>query len=154
MRRTRRGAHDVLTKVAVRDYHPVFCKEAILLAAAILENPDKLDKHIQRSSASATVSILYDYPTLENEHDETLTKIHTFIDRIAAAGNPGAHLVELFPWMAHIPERYEFISSIVWLITYRNGMPDLQSGNVKEWNITGNIRLCLMDSWTLFPMIS
>jgi hypothetical protein len=91
--------------VVVRDYHPVFCKEANLLAAALLKNSDVLDKHIQRSSASATMSILYDYPTLENEHDKTLTGIHTFIDRMSAAAAPGAHLVELFPWMVHIPER-------------------------------------------------
>ncbi|KAI0264572.1 hypothetical protein BGY98DRAFT_1039878, partial [Russula aff. rugulosa BPL654] len=28
------------------------------------------------------MSILYDYPTLENEHDETITQIHAFIDRM------------------------------------------------------------------------
>ena len=52
------------------------------------------------------MSILYDYPTLENEHDETLAQIHAFIDRVSAAAAPGAHLVDLFPWMIHIPERY------------------------------------------------
>ena len=113
-RRTRRAAHEILTKVVVRDYHPVFFKEAILLAAAMLENPDASDKHIQRSSASATMSILYDYPTLENEDDKTLTGIHAFIDRMSAASAPGAYLVELFPWMVHIPERYESISLIIY----------------------------------------
>ena len=105
-RRTRRAAHEVLTKVVVHDYHPVLCKEAALLASAILKKPDALDKHFQRSSASAVMSILYDYPTLENEHDETITQIHAFIDHMSAASVPGAHLVELFPWMIHIPERY------------------------------------------------
>ena len=104
----------MLTKVVVRDYHPIFRKEAILLASAILKTPDALDRHIQRSSASATMSILYDYPTLESEHDEkfveNLTEIHAILDRISAAAAPGAHLVELFPWMIHIPERYISIS--------------------------------------------
>ena len=101
----------MLTKVVVRDYHPIFRKEAILLASAILKIPDALDKHIQRSSASATMSILYDYPTLESEHDENLTEIHAILDRISAAAAPGAHLVvELFPWTIHIPERYIYIS--------------------------------------------
>ena len=107
----------MLTKVAVRDYHPIFRKEAILLASAFIKNPDGLDKHIQRSSASATMSILYDYPTLEGEHDENLRGIHAFIDRMSAATAPGANLVELFPWMVHIPERYESISYLVCLIT-------------------------------------
>ena len=71
----------------------------------MLENPEALDMHFQRSSASATMSILYDYPTLENEHDKNLTGILDFIDRMSAAIAPGAHLVELFPWMVHIPAR-------------------------------------------------
>ena len=116
-RRTRRAAHEVLTKVVVRDYHPVFCKEAVLLASAILDKPDAIDKHIHRSLASGTMSILYDYPTLENEHDETITQISTFVDRISAAAAPGAYLVELFPWMIHIPERYDLYSLLYQLFT-------------------------------------
>jgi hypothetical protein len=104
-RRNRRAAHEVLTRSMVRDYHPTYRKEATLLATSILENPKALDKHIERASASATMSILYDYPTLEDEHDKTHTEIHAFIDRMSAATAPGAHLVELFPWMIHIPER-------------------------------------------------
>ena len=102
----------MLTKAIVRDYQPIFCKEAILLALSAIENPDALDKHIARASASATMSILYDYPTLEDDHDEMLRDIHTFNDRMALACAPGAYLVELFPWMIHIPERYAFISFI------------------------------------------
>jgi hypothetical protein len=64
------------------------------------------------------MSILYDYPTLESEHDKAITRIRAFISLISAAGAPGAHLVELLPWMIHIPERYTSISSIVCLITY------------------------------------
>jgi len=51
------------------------------------------------------MSITYDHPTLEDEHDNTITEIHAFLDRLSAAGAPGAHLVEIFPWMIHIPER-------------------------------------------------
>ena len=120
----------------------------------MLENPDALYKHIQRSSASATVSILYDSPTFENEHDKSLTGIHAFIDRMSAASAPGAHLVDVFPWMVYIPERYESISSIVCVIASNDGTPDLQSGNVKESNVSGNIRRCSVGSWTLFLMIS
>ncbi|KAI0293121.1 cytochrome P450 [Russula brevipes] len=75
-RRTRRAAHEVLTKVMVRDYHPIFRKEASLLALAMIKDPDSLQRHILRSSASATMTILYDYPTLENDsrHPEYVDK--------------------------------------------------------------------------------
>ena len=134
--------------MVVRDYHPVFCKEAIILASAILDNPNALEKHIQRSAASATMSILYDYPTLENENDEIIAMIHTFTDRVSAASAPGAYLVELFPWMIHIPERYDSESTqflVCLLITWNNGTSGLQSGSVRQWNIFGNIQPCSMD---------
>ena len=89
----------------VRDYHPTYRKEATILASSMLENSKAVDKHLERASASATMSILYDYPTLEDEHDKTLTEIHAFIDRMSTAGVPGTYLVQSFPWMMHIPER-------------------------------------------------
>ena len=72
----------------------------------MFEDSDALDKHIQRAAASATMSILYDHPTLENLYDKTLVGIQTFISRMSAAAAPGAYLlVSLFPWTIHIPER-------------------------------------------------
>jgi len=112
----------MLTKVAVRDYHPTFCKEAIILASSILDNPKALDKHIERSSASATMAILYDYPTLENEHDKTLTEIHGFINRVSAA----TALYSLL--YAHI--------------AYHDRNLDFQHGNAKDRNTLGSIQPC------------
>ena len=103
----------MLTKVVVRDYHPTLSKEAIILASSILDNPEGLYNHIDRSAASATMSILYDYPTLEDEHDKNIAEIHGFVNRMSAASAPGAHLVELFPWMMYIPERHVFVLSII-----------------------------------------
>ncbi|KAN0139662.1 Cytochrome P450 monooxygenase [Lactarius tabidus] len=107
-RRTRRAAHEGLTKNAARSYHTLLRKEGILLASALLSSPRArdLEKHFQRTAASATMSMLYDYPTLETENDKTLSEIHAFIDRLSIAAVPGAYLVELFPWMMHIPERF------------------------------------------------
>jgi len=103
----------MLTKVMVRDYHPTFSKEAIILASSILNNPEGLYTHIDRSAASATMSILYDYPTLEDGHGKNIAEIHRFVNRMSAASAPGAHLVELFPWMMYIPERYVIVLSII-----------------------------------------
>jgi hypothetical protein len=62
------------------------------------------------------MSILYDYPTLENEHDKTLTEIHTFIDRLSMACSAGPQLVELFPWMTQLGDRYVSVPSVLWPI--------------------------------------
>ena len=75
------------------------------MASALLLKPEAREKHFQRCAASATMSILYDYPTLETEDDKTLKQIHAFNDLLSEAASPGAHLVELFPWMMNIPDR-------------------------------------------------
>ena len=111
----RRAQHEVLTKAAVLDYHPTFSKEATILASSILNNPAAVNQHFNRSSTSAIMSILYNYPTLEDEHDKTVTEINAFIDRTSAAAAPGAHLVEFLPWMIYIPERYASMPYIVYL---------------------------------------
>ena len=121
-RRTRRAAHEGLTKNAVRSYHTLLRKEGILLASALLASPRPhcLEKHFQRTTASAAMSMLYDYPTLETENDKTLTEIHAFINRMSTASVPGAYFVDLFPWMMHIPERFVltsmryFTRSVLW----------------------------------------
>ena len=78
------------------------------------------------------MSILYNYPTLENEHDETITEIHGFINRASAATAPGANLVELFPWMLYIPERYVLCSLLYVHIAYHDRTLGLQDGNARD----------------------
>ncbi|KAH9071052.1 cytochrome P450 [Lactarius deliciosus] len=105
-RRGRRAAHQVLSKAAVRGYHNVLRREGVLLASALLANSGALEKHFQRAAASATMTILYDYPTLETENDKNLKEILVYAERQSTMNAPGAYLVELFPWMLHIPERF------------------------------------------------
>jgi hypothetical protein len=47
--------------------------------------------------------------TLETENDKTFKEIHAYIDCLSKATAPGAHLVEIFPWMIYIPDRYVLI---------------------------------------------
>lgn len=109
-RRTRRAGHESLTKSAVRRYHSLLCKEGVLLASALLASPEGLEKHFERTAASATMSIMYDYPTLETENDKNIKEIHAFGYRTSVAATSGTYLVELFPWMLHIPERLALVS--------------------------------------------
>jgi hypothetical protein len=119
-RRCRRAAHHSLTKTAVLDYHNILQKEGVLLASALLVNPAASDKYFKRAAASAIMSIVYDYPTLETGNEKAVMEIFDILDRISKAAAPGAYLVELFPWMLHIPERsvltsvWYFSGSVVW----------------------------------------
>ncbi|KAI9442979.1 cytochrome P450 [Lactarius indigo] len=105
-RRSRRAIHQNLSKTAVLSYHNILREAAVLLTSASLADPGALENHFQLAATSTIMSVLYSYPTLESEEDETVQAIYAFIDRISRAAAPGAYLVDLFPWMLYIPERF------------------------------------------------
>ncbi|KAI9512444.1 cytochrome P450 [Russula earlei] len=52
------------------------------------------------------MSILFDHPTIVSEEDQTITRIKEYNDRISRAAVPRSNLVDIFPWMIHIPKRF------------------------------------------------
>jgi hypothetical protein len=106
-RRWRRAAHEALTKRVVQNYHPVLTKEATILVSSLLTSSANLkqDGHFKRLAASTIMSIVYDYPTITSEHDHVIVNIEKYLDRISHALAMGSYLVDIFPWMRHIPER-------------------------------------------------
>jgi len=102
----RRASHEALTKAAVQSYHPIQTKEANILVTSLLTNPEDRKQHFMRAGASTIMAILYDYPTLASAHDKAIEDIDRNIQFIAEATRIGSSLVEFFPWMLHIPQRY------------------------------------------------
>ena len=106
-RRMRRAAHEALTKRAVQNYRPVQMKEATILVSSLLTPSAglKQDGHFKRSAASTIMSIVYDYPTIVSEHDHAVEGIEKYNDRLSYTMTMGYYLVDIFPWMKHIPAR-------------------------------------------------
>ncbi|KAH9059541.1 cytochrome P450 [Lactarius vividus] len=79
--------------------------EAILLTSGLLAQPAMRDQHIRRTTASIAMTITYDTPSspIVSEQDPRVKAIDDIMARVTRATLPGAHLVELFPWMLHIP---------------------------------------------------
>jgi len=96
------------------------------------------------------MSILYDYPTLETENDETLEEIHAFNNRTSKACAPGAHLVEVFPWMMYIPDRsvLTFIDSFSPMS--HETLSALPSGSARASSISSDIQECSRRFLTAF----
>ncbi|KAI9507962.1 cytochrome P450 [Russula earlei] len=107
-RRIRRGAHEAFTKMALQSYHPIQKKEATILVSSMLATSGSLypDKQFQRVMTSTIMSILFDHPTIVSEEDQTITRIKEYNDRISRAAVPRSNLVDVFPWMIHIPKRF------------------------------------------------
>ena len=104
-RRLRRAAHEALTKVAVQRYHPIETKEATILVSALLANPENKEQHVQRTAASAIMSISYDHPTLTSGQDKGVQDMDRLVHWGARAVTGTSFLVEFFPWMIHVPQR-------------------------------------------------
>jgi hypothetical protein len=49
------------------------------------------------------LSVVYDLPVITSTSDPLVQKINRFAEIAGKAAIPGAHLVEFFPWMMHIP---------------------------------------------------
>jgi hypothetical protein len=101
----RRASSDSFSKNAVRNYHVIQSKEAVLLAWNILSKPTDSDKQFRRTAASMIMSVVYDLPPVESDNDPNVSRVKEHMERLVASTTPGAHWVELFPWMKYIPKR-------------------------------------------------
>ena len=101
----RKVVDEYFTKASVRRFHEKQMTEAVLLAHDWLIAPAKWDQHLRRASASIILSVVYDSPPLISEQFQTADDIDDFTHRVTTAAAPGAHLVELFPWLRHVPSR-------------------------------------------------
>jgi hypothetical protein len=101
----RKAASERLGTSSVKEFHETQMKEAVVQASDLLDRPARWDRHFRRTAASATLSIIYGHPTLTSEQDHIVRVINNFSERIFNAVPMGAHLVEIFPWLRHLPSR-------------------------------------------------
>ena len=101
----RKAANERLTKSSVKGFHETQMTEAVVQASDLLVSPARWDQHFRRAAASTVLSIVYGYPTLKSEQDHTLEAINDFSIRFLTHAALGAHMVQFFPWLRHLPSR-------------------------------------------------
>jgi hypothetical protein len=103
----RRAASETLSKSSVKAFSETQITGAVLLANDLLVSPARCqwDQHFRRAVASMTLSILYGYPALNPEQDHIVEAFEDFAERLFKAASMGAHLVQFFPWLRHLPSR-------------------------------------------------
>ena len=121
-----------LTKVAVQRYHPIQTKEATILVSALLVDSENREKHVQRTTASTMLSILYDHPTVASGKDKTVQEIDKDVQFFSSVAIRTA-LVEFFPWIYTFPRGQCFVQIFSIAFTYKESI-GLQSGREKPWN--------------------
>ncbi|KIY64170.1 cytochrome P450 [Cylindrobasidium torrendii FP15055 ss-10] len=103
LRRFRKASHEGLNKTVTESYRPSQHTEAIIMAAGVLEAPERLTEHFKRNSASAVMSMIYDHPPLTSGTSEAVRNVGELMIRLTRSAMPGAHLVEIFPWLRYVP---------------------------------------------------
>ncbi len=114
----RKAAREALNKgVLKQDHHTVLSKEAVILASGLVANSTSWNDHIRRAAASAMVAMIYDKEPLESTKDPAIAWLNSLLDRVTSAAQPGAHLVEFFTWMRHIPPRQVMIMANLYFLS-------------------------------------
>lgn len=101
----RKAAIEGFSKGSVKGFYETEMTETILLSCDWLNNPAQWDRHLRRAAASKTLSVVYGYHPLTSEQNSAIEAIDDFSKRLFKAAFMGADLVEIFPWLRHLPRR-------------------------------------------------
>ncbi|KAF9473301.1 cytochrome P450 [Pholiota conissans] len=99
----RRMFHSQFQQSMVSKYWDIQRKEAHMLLHRLLQSPENLHCHLQRNAAAVIMGITYgiDAVDTQNRYIEVAEKA---LDGMAQAASPGAFLVDLLPFLKHVPE--------------------------------------------------
>jgi len=101
----RKAVQDGLRSGTAQGFGPVQYREALKLTVRTLTTPDDWYRHCQSAVASTIMTVIYGNPPANANSDANVERFHDFIHGLTRAAVPGAHLVELFTWMRHIPPK-------------------------------------------------
>jgi cytochrome P450 len=102
-RRMRKVSNEKFSPGCVKAFYDTQIKEAVFQACDLLAEPAQWDRNFRRTAASVSLSVIYGYPTLTSDQDHMVRVINNFTACLFNAVNMGAHLVEFFPWLRHLP---------------------------------------------------
>ncbi|VDB83458.1 unnamed protein product [Peniophora sp. CBMAI 1063] len=102
----RKASHEALNKVVAHGLNEYQMEEAVVLVRNTLQNPAGWDQFIRNATASTMLRSVYDESPALDEHDTRVKQINEFAQTASSAAAPGAYLVEVMPWMRHIPSAF------------------------------------------------
>lgn len=101
-RRSRRFMHHVTMSSVAATYRSEQTIEATRMLRDMLREPKDYQAIFERFSVGIGMRLLYGQ-RLESGHDEDCRRILGIVHELERVGSPGAYLVDVFPWMLHIP---------------------------------------------------
>jgi len=81
-------------------------KDGVDMTVSMLTDPVHWYGHCKQAVASTIMQVTYGTSPPEWKYKENVIKFHEFVDGVTRAAMPGAHYVEVAPWMRYLPSRY------------------------------------------------
>lgn len=73
------------------------------LAVEMLKDSNDWLGHVRQAVAATIIEVTYGKSPQYLKYRENVLKFQAFVDGITRAAMPGAHYVEMFPWMRYLP---------------------------------------------------
>ncbi|KAF5372074.1 hypothetical protein D9758_005051 [Tetrapyrgos nigripes] len=106
-RKMRRASDLALGLKNTVNYHPIQRNEAVFSAHSLLSDPDNWRSHVERTSSSIALSLMYDLPLIQSFQDPSIQRMNGFNDKMSASLLPGAHaVVEMLPSLLRLPRSF------------------------------------------------
>ncbi|OKL57715.1 hypothetical protein UA08_06907 [Talaromyces atroroseus] len=92
------------SQAAAAVFNPLQEKEVGHFLLHLLNDPDNLAEHIRKEAGSVILKIAYGYTTEQHKLDPLVGLAGQAMDQFAHAGVPGAWMVDIFPFLRHLPD--------------------------------------------------
>ncbi|KAG8751025.1 hypothetical protein FRC12_012642 [Ceratobasidium sp. 428] len=102
LKRYRKLLQSVLAGRAALRFRPLQTQEAHRFASRMAQTPENLVQHIRHNAAAVIMKIGYGYD-VSSTSDRYISIAERALGLFAAATVPGAHLVDLMPFLRHLP---------------------------------------------------
>lgn len=78
-------------------------KDSVEMAVSMLTDSVHWYGHVKHAVASTIMQVTYGTSPPKWKYRENVIRFHEFVDGVTRAAMPGAHYVEVAPWMRHLP---------------------------------------------------
>ncbi|KAG2147517.1 cytochrome P450 [Suillus clintonianus] len=101
-RRMRRALHSHLQPKAAEAYQPLLMLHGKNIVLGILDDPHNLQNHVVAYAATTIMKIAYGKNKPTSATDPEVVEMHQIVE-MSAVLRPGAHMVDLIPWLKYLP---------------------------------------------------
>ncbi|KAJ5388935.1 O-methylsterigmatocystin oxidoreductase [Penicillium cataractarum] len=106
-RRSRKLVHQQLgTKSAVRQFHNIQEVEVRRFLLRVLDCPEAILSHLKSEASAIILKMTYGYSIQPTDSDPLVEMINRMMSNLSAATVPLAWLVDIFPGLNYIPDRF------------------------------------------------